>query len=112
MKKRIGTKLYDTDRATLILPAVGLYKQPARLSFFLFDGGEGIQPVTVEEARDLVERFGTADDMRHFIRRGDRYGLSAVQISAEAADALEAYCERHGVTQKAVIEGFIASLKD
>lgn len=112
MRKRIGTKLYDTDRATLILPAVGLYKQPARLSFFLYDGGEGIRPVTVEEARGLVEQYGTADDMRHFTRRGDRHGLSAIQISAEAADALEAYCERHGATQKSVIEGFIKSLKD
>lgn len=112
MKKRIGTKLYDTDRAALILPAIGLYKQPARLSFFLFDGGEGIRPVTVEEARGLVEQYGGPDDMRHFTRRGDRHGLTTVQISAEAADALEAYCERHGVTQKAVIEGFIASLKD
>lgn len=111
MKKRIGSKLYDTDRATLILPDIGLYKQPARLSFFLFDGGE-IRPVTVEEARDLVEKFGTTDDMRHFTRRGDRYGRGCIWVSAEAADALEAYCERHGVTQKSVIEGFIASLKD
>lgn len=111
MRKRIGTKLYDTDRAELILPAIGLYKQPVRLSFFLFDGGD-IHPVTVEEARDLVEQYGGPDDIRHFTRRGGRYGLSAVQISAEAADALEAYCERHGVTQKAVIEGFIKSLKD
>ena len=38
MKKRIGSKFYDTERGVPVLPEQNLYKQPSKKTFYLFDG--------------------------------------------------------------------------
>ena len=107
MKKRIGSKLYDTDTALCILPDRGLYRTQRNQTYFLFDG-EKITPVEYDDAAEMIREAGGGDHL--LVHRPDVKGNSRVNISAAAADRLAAYCRAHGVTQKKVIEDFIDSL--
>ena len=69
MKKRIGTKLYDTDKGIPVLPEMGLYKQPLKRSFYLFDG-EKITPVEYAEAEQMIKASGNADLMQYLEANG------------------------------------------
>ena len=107
MKKRIGSKLYDTDTALCILPEKGLYRTRKNQTYFLYDE-KTITPISYDEAAAMIQAAGGGD---HLLRhRPDVKGRSKVNISADAADRLAAYCRRHGVSQKKVIEDFINSL--
>ena len=107
MKKRIGTKLYDTDTAICVLPEKNLYRTQHKQTYFLFDGAQ-ITPVSYEEAAEMITAAG---DGGHLLRhRPDVKGRSKIGISSDMADRLAAYCRRHGVSQISVIESFIADL--
>lgn len=107
MKKRIGTKLYDTDKAVPVLPDRGLYKQGNRQTYFIFDG-ETITPIDFWEAEAFLEDAGIIEVTRH---SQDLKGRAKIAVSPDAADRLAAFCRVHGVTQKKVIEDFIYSLE-
>lgn len=106
MKQRIGTKLYDTEKAICIIPEIGLYKQGKSQSYFLFDE-QTISPLEFSEAQKILEEKGFSKITKH---SADYKGRAKIGISPEAADHLAAYCRTHGVTQKKVIEDFIATL--
>lgn len=110
MKKRIGSKLYDTDTALCVIPEKGLYRQASRQTYFLFDG-EKITPVEYDTAAEMIKQYGGDDERAFLKRKGDKYHLTTIQISADVADHLSAYCRSHGVSQKIVIEDFISSLE-
>lgn len=106
MRQRIGTKLYDTEKANCIIPEIGLYKQGKSQSYFMYDGLT-ITPIEFSAAQKLLEEKGLLNITKHSI---DYKGRAKIGISPEAADHLASYCRSHGVTQKKVIEDFIATL--
>lgn len=110
MKKRIGTKLYNTDNAVCILPEQNLYRAKHMRTYWIWDGGDQITPVSFETATEMINKYGADADKAELIRRGDHRGRSSVTISAEHAEKLTAYCKSHNLNQKKVIENFIDSL--
>lgn len=109
MKKRIGSKLYDTDTALCIIPEKGLYRTQKNQTYFLFDG-EKITPLEYADAAEMITATGEGD---HLLKhKPDVKGNSRVNISSAYADRLAEYCRRHGVSQKQVIEAFIDSLHE
>jgi hypothetical protein len=107
MKKRIGTKIYDTESAILVLPEKGLYRAQKKQTYFLFDG-ETITPVEYDQAAEMITAAGGGDLLKHKpLGRGNN---STLNVSAPAADRLAEYCRRHGVSQKKVLEDFISNL--
>jgi len=106
MKKRIGTKLYDTETAVCLLPGRGLYKQGGRQTYFIYDGQE-IKPIEYNEAEKILIAAGMTEITKH---SADHKGRAKIGISPAAADRLAAYCRINNITQKAVIESFINSL--
>lgn len=106
MKKRIGTKLYDTDTAICVLPEKNLYRTQRNQTYFLFDG-EQITPVEYDQAAEMITAAGKSDILK---RQADYKGRSPVSVSVEMANRLAAYCRRHGVSQVSVIEAFIDDL--
>lgn len=107
MKKRIGTKVYDTEKAICVLPDYGLYRQKTNQTYFLFDG-ETIKPLDFSEAKRILSENGIENITR---RKPAKNGVVTIHISPEAADKLFSYCQEHGITQKKVIEDFIATLE-
>lgn len=107
MKKRIGTKLYDTDTAICVIPEINLYKQGRKHSYYFYDG-ETIQPITFPEAHDILEKYGLLDITK---RKPEKKGGTALHVSPESADHLAKYCLYRGITQKKVLEDFIATLE-
>ena len=108
MKKRIGSKLYDTDTALCVLPDKGLYRTQHNQTYFLYDE-KTITPVSYDEAAEML----TAAGGQHILtnRRPDYKGRSSIAVSVSAANRLAAYCRKHGISQKQVIEDFINSLE-
>lgn len=106
MKKRIGTKLYNTDTAVCVLPDLNLYRQNIQ-TYFIFDEHE-IKPIDYAEAESILKEHGL-DNLAK--RKPARNGVTSLHVSPSAADRLAAYCRSHNVTQKKVLEEFIATLE-
>ena len=111
MRKRIGTKLYDTDKGILVLPEINLYRQPLGRSFYYFNG-EKITPVPYEEAEKMITESGNETAIASLYRKPNNDGDTHVAISAASADRLSAYCRRHKTSQKKVVEELIDTLPD
>lgn len=109
MKKRIGSKLYDTETAVCILPAYNLYRTQRKKTFFLFDGAD-ITPVSYEDAEKMIMTFGSAEDQKSLYHVPTKKGNCMIGVDPAAADRLSAYCRKNNVTQKSVLESFINSL--
>lgn len=107
MKKRIGSRLYNTDTAECIAESIGLYRQRNRQTYFIYDGQE-IKPIEYNEAEKLLLEIGIKDTTTH---KAGKNGQTKIGVSPDAADRLAAFCRVHGVTQKKVIEDFIYSLE-
>lgn len=106
MKKRIGSRLYNTDTAECIAESIGLYRQRNRQTYFIYDGQE-IKPIEYNEAEKLLLEIGIKDTTTH---KAGKNGQTKIGVSPAAADRLAAYCRINNITQKAVIESFINSL--
>ena len=109
MKKRIGTKLYDTDKGILILPEQNLYRQPLGRSYYYFDGNK-ITPIPFEDAEKIIIESCNENAISSLHRKPNYKGDSHIAISAASADHLAAYCRENQVTQKKVIEDYIETL--
>ena len=107
MKKRIGSKLYDTDKAVCVIPELNLYKQENRQTYFIYDGTV-IQPLDFSEAKKFLVEYNITNIT---LRKPAKNGVASLHVSPEAADHLASYRLLHGVTQKQVIEDFIATLE-
>ena len=110
MKRRIGTKLYDTETAITVLPEMNLYRAQKNQTYFLFDGAE-ITPIDYQEAQKMIVQSGNEELMKLLSKTPNSKGQCAIMVSASAADHLSAYCREQNVTQKKVIENFIFSLQ-
>ena len=109
MKKRIGSKLYDTESALLLIPEKNLYRTQKNQTYFIFDG-VNIIPLDYREAETMIHEFGI-DDLKKFLsHKPDNTGRARISISAASADHLAAYCRENQVTQKKVIEDYIETL--
>ena len=114
MKKRIGTKLYNTETADCIIPnisltaqrTIGLYRQHNKQSYFVYDG-EDIRAIDNIDAQAILSKYNITDTVS---RKPGKNGDTKIGVSTAAADKLAAYCRTHGVTQKKVIEDFINTL--
>ena len=111
MKKRIGTKLYDTDKGIPVLPEKGLYKQPMKRSFYLFDG-EKIEPVEYDQAEQMIRGAGNADLMQFLEAKPNYRGVNQISIDADHYKRLMAYSRKTGVSCKKLVEQFIDSLSE
>ena len=107
MKKRIGTKLYNTDTAVCIIPEMNLYRAQRMQTYFIFDG-EDIQPLDFRDAESILKEHGLLGITK---RKPGPNGDVKLGVSPAAADRLAAYCRSHNVTQKKVLEDFIFSLE-
>lgn len=108
MKKRIGSKLYNTDTAICVLPDQHLYRAQKMQTYFRFDG-ETITPVDYETAVKMITEGGGNEDILTG-HKASRKGLTVINVSAQAADHLSAYCRANNLMIKKVIEDFIYSL--
>ncbi len=109
MKKRIGTKLYDTEKGIPVLPDQGLYKQPNKRTFFLFDG-EKITPIEYDTAADMIRRSENPDLIRFLEVKPNSRGCASQMISLDKYNKLVKYAKKVGKSQKSIIEDFIDSL--
>ena len=115
MKKRIGSKLYDTDRGELILqdPITGqdLYKQPNKWSFYLFDGGS-IEPLTFDQAAEIIRGKGDPDLLQYLEVKPDARGCTKISVTVRHYNKIQAYASRQGQSVKSIIVSFIDSLSE
>ena len=109
MKKRIGTKLYDTDKAIPVLPERGLYKQPNKRTFFLYNG-ETIEPIEYETAADMIAKTENPDLLKYLEVKPNSRGCASQMISIDKYNKLAKYAQMVGRSQKSIIEDFIDSL--
>lgn len=107
MRKRIGTKIYDTTTAVCVIPELNLYKKLRSFDFFFFDG-DTITPASYQEAEILLTQAQKTEFLK---RKSAKDGFTCIGISASSADKLAAYCRKNGLTQKEVLEGFIDTLR-
>lgn len=116
MKKRVGSKLYDTDNGILILQDTGitglnLYKQPKNRSFYLFDGDQ-ITPLELDEAADLIRRAGDPALLKYLEVTPDVRGCTRVGITIDHYNKLSRIAAARGVSMKSIIESYIDSLPE
>ena len=111
MRKRIGSKLYDTDSALIIIPEKNLYRTQKNQTYFIYDGNN-IFPLNYHEAEKIIYEFGNEETKKYLSHKPDVYGRAKINISAASAERLSAYCRRHKVSQKQVVEDLIDSLPD
>ena len=109
MKRRIGTKLYDTDKAIPVLPEQGLYKQPNKRTFFLYIGNT-ITPIEYETAADMIAQAENPDLLQYLEVKPNSRGCASQMISIEKYNKLAKYAQMVGKSQKSIIEDFIDSL--
>lgn len=109
VKKRIGSKLYDTGSAICILQEQKLFRTQHKQTYFIYDGSN-ITPVSYEDAAAMIDKYGGKTERTYLYRSGNRHGTSTVNLSTDHADRLAAYCREHEISQKKVIEDFIDSL--
>lgn len=109
MKKRIGTKIYDTEKGIPVLPELGLYKQPNKRTFYLFDG-EKITPVSYDEAKNMVRGAGRDDLLEYFRVKPSNRGCITLTITVDRYYKLEQYARSRNVSMKSIIETYIDSL--
>ena len=111
MKKRIGTKLYDTDNGIPVLPEKNLYKQPNKRTFYTFDG-ETITPVDFDKAAEMIRETGDPDLLQYIQVKFDDRDCARVGVSREHYMRLSEYSRRTGVSMKSLVESFIDSLPE
>ena len=109
MKKRIGTKLYDTDTAICVLPEKNLYKQAKNRTFFTFDGAV-ITPLTFEAAAEIIRETGNPDLVSYLQVKPSNRGCATLAVTVDRYYKLERYAKSRGVSMKSVIEAFIDDL--
>lgn len=109
MKKRIGTKIYDTEKGICVLPEKNLYKQPKNKTFYFYDG-EIITPVDYDTAADMIRGASNPELLSILTRKADVKGDTCIKITVKHADKLAEYSRRVGISQKKIIENFIDSL--
>ena len=110
MKKRIGSKLYDTERGIPVLPEQNLYKQPSKKTFYLFDG-EMITPISYEEAYNMVRGAGKEELLSMFEYKATKKGYSALNIEAEYVKKVADYARAHNMSMVQVLHNLIDALE-
>lgn len=110
MKKRIGSKFYDTERGIPVLPEQNLYKQPSKKTFYLFDG-EKITPVSNDEAYNMVRGAGKNELLSMFENKANNRGCVTVTITLDRYYKLQQYARENNTSVKSVIEMFVDSLE-
>lgn len=116
MKKRVGSKLYDTDNGILILQDIGitglsLYKQPKNRSFYLYDGDQ-ITPLELDEAAELIRRAGDPDLLRYLEVKPSPKGCVTLAVTLDRYNKLNRIAATRGVSMKSIIESYIDSLPE
>lgn len=109
MKKRIGTKLYDTEKAIPVLPEQGLYRQQKNRTFFFFDG-ETITPIEFDEAKAIIEEAGDPELLQFLQVKPNNRGCAGLMVSIDKYNKLSAYAAYVGKPLKAIVEEYIDSL--
>ena len=111
MKKRIGSKIYDTEKGIPVLPEKGLYKQPKNRTFYLFDG-EQITPVAFDYAAEMIRGAGNPEAEKLLYVKTDPRGCARLVVTVDRYYKLERYAKAHNVSMKSIIEAYIDSLPE
>ena len=111
MKKRIGTKLYDTDNGVPVIPEKHLFKQANKRTFYLFDG-EKIEPLTLNQAAEIIRGEGNPALEKYLDVRPTARGCVSLGVTSDRYHKLERYAKANGRSMKSVIEELIDSLPD
>lgn len=111
MKKRIGSKLYDTEKGIPVLPEKNLYKQPAKRTFYLFDG-EKITPVSYEDAAEMIRGAGNDDLLKYLEVKPSNRGCVTLSVTVDRYQKLGRYAHAKGISMKSIIEKFIDDLPE
>ena len=109
MKKRIGTKLYDTEKGIPVIPELGLYKQPNKKTFYLFNE-EKITPISTDEAKNMIMGAGRDDLLSMFENKANNRGCVTLTVTVDRYYKLQQYAKDKNVSVKSVIEAYIDSL--
>ena len=111
MKKRIGSKLYDTDKGILVLPDQHLYKQPNKRTFYIFDGAT-ITPIEFDQAAEMIRQAGDPDLLQYIAVKPSNRGCVSLGVTLDRYEKLGRVAKARGVSMKSLIEGFIDSLPE
>lgn len=111
MKKRIGSKIYDTEKGIPVLPEKGLFKQPKNRTFYLFDGKQ-ITPISFDEAAEMIRGAGDAEAEKLLGVKTDPRGCVRLAVTLDRYYKLERYAAAHNVSMKSIIEAYIDSLPE
>lgn len=111
MKKRIGSKLYDTEKGIPVIPELNLYRQQNKRTFYTFDG-ETITPVDFDKAAEMIREAGDPDLLQYILVKANDRGVAKLSIAIEQYNKLSEYSRRTGVSMKSLVESFIDSLPE
>jgi hypothetical protein len=111
MKKRIGSKIYDTEKGIPVLPEKGLYKQPKKRTFYLFDGKQ-ITPISFDEAAEMIKGAGDPNAEAFLEVKSSDRGCVSCTITVEHYNKLQKYALSRGRSMKSIIEAYIDSLPE
>jgi hypothetical protein len=111
MKKRIGSKIYDTEKGIPVLPEKGLYKQPKNRTFYLFDGKQ-ITPISFDYAAKMIREAGDPALLEMLEVKPSNRGCVTLAVTIDRYYKLERYAKAHNVSMKSIIEAYIDSLPE
>lgn len=109
MKKRIGTKIYDTEKSTVVM-SVGretLYKKAKSKDFFLYGEERGFTPL---EESAVIGLIGNERYKELTRKKGDEWGIVMLSVLLEDVERLNSYAKNEGRSVKSLVEEWVDRL--
>ena len=114
MRKIIKNKVYDTDKSERICHVPGnqneaktLYKKKGTISFFtVVDRWNIVQPVTWNEAKEMIRQYGTREQYNKYFTFHNPYGVplkkqrTNMDMDKETYAIIRTLAGEHGMSVK------------
>lgn len=109
MKKRIGTKIYDTEKSTAVME-IGqetLYKKRTSEEFFLYGEERGFTPL---EESAVIGLIGNERYKELTRKKGDEWGAATIAVNVSDVERLKEYARNEGRSVKSLVEEWVDGL--
>lgn len=109
MKKRIGTKIYDTEKSTAVMK-IGketLYKKRTSEEFFLYGEERGFTPL---EESSVIGLIGNERYKELTRKKGDEWGAATIAVNVSDVERLKEYARNEGRSVKSLVEEWVDGL--